>query len=149
VRAVAWWLALWLVWVASLTTGNWPELAVGAVVAGVCVVIGYQARRALGVRWWLRRGWLRGVRLLPWTVLTETFTVWRAAARRLRHGSAPGETRELPLRRGRSRARQTVAVLLLAATPGTVVVDVDRRRNVVLLHGVTAGPGPMERAVRS
>jgi multisubunit Na+/H+ antiporter MnhE subunit len=146
---VLWWAVLVLVWVSSLNTVTWQELAVAVVAAALCAGVTVAARRMVPRRRLPRAAWLRGLRLLPWLVLTETFLVWRTAFRQLRHRPASEVTRELRLGGGRSAARQAAAVMLLAATPGTVVVDVDSRANVVLLHSFTTSEGAMERAVRS
>jgi multisubunit Na+/H+ antiporter MnhE subunit len=82
--------------------------------------------------------------MLPGAVIGETFGVWRAALRPFH----PGWVRELRLGLERSRARQAIAVLLLSASPGTVVVDVDRKANVARVHGFADAEGAMERAVR-
>src|SRR6266536_1633190 len=149
VTLVVWWVALVLVWVASLSTVSVQELAVAGAAAALCVVLTAGARRMVRGRRLPRPRWYRGLWLLPRVVLTDTVGVWRMAARRLRHRPVREETRELRLEHERSPARQATAVMLLAATPGTVVVDVDSRANVVLLHSFTASEGPMERAVRS
>ena len=149
VRLVVWWVALALVWVASLSTVTWQELVVAGAVATLCVGVTAIAKHMVSGRRVPRPAWLRGLRLLPWTVLTETVLLWRMALRRLRHRPAEDVTRELRLDGERAPARQASAVMLLAATPGTVVVDVDRRANVVRLHSFSATEGPMERIVRS
>lgn len=110
---VVWSGVLVLVWVASLTTVTWQEIAVAAVVAVPCAIMARRAGRVVSVRWHVRCGWLRGLWRLPVAVLGETLTVWRAAAHR-----RSGELRELRLGHERSRARQAIAVLLLCATPG-------------------------------
>jgi multisubunit Na+/H+ antiporter MnhE subunit len=148
VKAVVWWVGLVSVWMASLTTPSWPEFVAAGVTAGVCVPVAARARRVLDARPAVRPAWLRGLWRLPGAVPRETVTVWQAAARRLR-APVRGELRELPLGGDRSTARQAVAVLLLAATPGTVVVTVDGKRNTVLLHGFPGAEGPVERSVRS
>jgi multisubunit Na+/H+ antiporter MnhE subunit len=149
VTLVVWWVALVLVWVASLSSVTWQELAVAGAAAALCVVVAAIARRMVPGRRLPGRAWLGGLWLLPRVVLTETLGVWRMAVRQVRHRPVGNVTRELRLGGERSQVRQATAVLLLAATPGTVVVDVDRRANVVLLHSFAASAGPMERAVRS
>ena len=149
VRLVVWWVALALVWVASLSAVTWQELVVAGAAAMLCVGVAVVAKRMVSGRRVPRPAWLRGLRLLPWAVLTETVLVWRMALRRIRRRPVEGVTRELRLDGERSPARQATAVMLLAATPGTVVVDVDRRANVVRLHSFVATEGPMERVVRS
>lgn len=146
---IAWWVLLALVWVASLTTLSWQELAAAAIAAGLCVLVADRARRVLAGRCRLRAAWLRGLRALPRAVLTETLLVWRTAARRTR---SPGGSREVRLGHERSQSRQASAVLLLGAAPATVVVDVDRRANVVRVHSLAEDAedeGALERAVRS
>lgn len=149
VKAVGWWVVLVAVWMASLTTPSWPEFVAAGVTAGVCVPVAARARRVLDVRPAVRLAWLRGLWRLPGAVLWETLAVWLAAAHTVRGAPVRGELRELPLRGDRSAGRQAVAVLLLAATPGTVVVTVDGKRNTVLLHGFPGAEGPVERSVRS
>jgi multisubunit Na+/H+ antiporter MnhE subunit len=144
VETLTWWVVLVLVWVASLTTVSVRELVVAAVVAVPCALTAARARRALASDPRVSVRWLRGVVRLPAAVVAETFAVWRAALRASR-----GTTREVRLGQQKSRARQAVGVILLAAAPGTVVIDVDREANVVLVHGLDDPEGAMERAVRS
>jgi multisubunit Na+/H+ antiporter MnhE subunit len=142
VARVLWSGGLVLVWVASLTVLTWQEFTVAVVVAVPGAVVATSARKAFAGRWRIRIGWLRPLRVLPGAVVAETFAVWRAAVRRLRGGE-----RELRLGQERSEARQAVAVALLAASPGTVVVDVDRKANVARIHSFADTEGAMERAV--
>jgi multisubunit Na+/H+ antiporter MnhE subunit len=146
---VLWWAVLALVWVASLNTVTWQELAVAAGAAALCAGVSAAATHMVPGQRLPRPAWLRGLWLLPWLVLTETFLVWHMALRQLRRRPATGVRRELRLGGERSPTRRAAAALLLAATPGTVVVDVDDRANVVVLHGFTASEGALERAVRS
>ncbi len=143
-ETLTWWVVLVLVWVASLSTVSVQELLVAVIVAVPCAMTATRAHRVLASNWRLRPSWLRGLLRLPGAVVADTFVVWRAA---LRHSG--GTTREVRLGNQKSGARQAVGVMLLGATPGTVVIDVDQAANVVLVHSFADAEGAMERAVRS
>ncbi|RSM91620.1 hypothetical protein DMH04_01165 [Kibdelosporangium aridum] len=133
-EVTTWWLVLAALWIASLTTVTWQELAVAAVCSVPCALVARKARHVLDVRWKRAPRWLRWVAALPGAVVQETLLVWRQALRR-----RDGETREIEV-----GTRRAVIVAMLSASPGTVVVN--DRQSTVVVHAF-GKPGPVERAV--
>jgi len=133
-RLVAWWCVLFGLWVALVGTKAWLELVAGACAAAIGTA-SLEVVRSQGVlafrfhaRWLLEAG-------RPLARIVPDFVVLTLALVRRRPGGAfravpfePGG--DTPLGAGR-RAFVTVAGSL---APNTLVVDVDRERNLLLVH---------------
>lgn len=144
-EALLWWVVTAGVWTATLTTATPTELAVAAAATLPCAVAAGFARRANGGRWRVRLAWLA----FPVTVLAElprqTLDVWvyalipgRRRCSTISRVVLPAEPEPV------AAARRAVALLALATTPGTVVLDSSSRRTWLLLHRVGPRPGGLE-----
>ena len=131
----AWWVVLFGLWTALVGTKAWLELVAGACAAVVGVIAAevVRAQRLLGFRFHVR--WLRDTGRPLARVLPDFVVLMLALVRRRRSRGAfravqfePGG--ETPLGAGR-RAFVTVAGSL---APNSLVVDIDRERNLVLVH---------------
>lgn len=126
----AWWWACCVgVWLLTLSSVSGAEVGVASGSAVPCALAAILARRALRASW---RGELRWVAWLPILiaqVALDTARIFGAVAvgRAGRRGSPPKLT---PVRvdgRGaRGALRQGLAALVVSASPGSLVVDVDR-----------------------
>lgn len=139
-ETAAWGVVCLGVWVVTLSTITVPELVLGALVAAACGALGAAARRALGIRGVLPWRWLRSVALLPAAVPLDAIAVLRS----LRHGEA-GRMERVHLNGAQgdgaaAEGRRAAYVLLVSASPGSVVLDVDPASGVAVVHVLGAGP---------
>jgi multisubunit Na+/H+ antiporter MnhE subunit len=130
-----WWLAFFGLWLALVGTKAWLELVAGACAAtiGLIALAVVTAQGLLGFRFhprWLVEAGRPLARIVP-----DFLLLARALLERRRRAGAfraipfdPGG--DTPLGAGR-RAFVTIAGSL---APNTLVVDVDRERNLLLVH---------------
>lgn len=141
-----WWVLTAAVWLATLNSRTWPELAVMAACTLPCAVMARSARRANAGRWRLRGAWLGWPVIAACEIPYQAVRVWVYSVT----GRAP-VIRELSLPYEPARvaaARRAAAVLALASTPGTVVLDSDPRKRSILLHLITRRRSWLETAVQ-
>ncbi|WP_160148855.1 Na+/H+ antiporter subunit E [Amycolatopsis alkalitolerans] len=143
-----WWAFLVVVWLATLNSVSVQEIVTAAVLAVPCAVVARTARRAAGLRWSIRLTWIRWLVMLPGAVIHDALAVLGLAARRRTH-ECHDEFRSMTLPRERgevARAGQEAAtVAVLSATPGSVVVDIDRDSGELLFHKMPIGRTRLER----
>ncbi|ORA25374.1 hypothetical protein BST12_03575 [Mycobacterium angelicum] len=141
-----WWILTAGVWLVTLSARTSSELAVMAVCTLPCAMLARPARRANAGRWQLRIGWLRWPLTMAGEVIPQTVQVWVYALRRtrptIRAVPLPDEPKAV------AAARRAAAVLTLATTPGTVVLDCDPRKRSVLVHLTGRRPSRLEQAVQ-
>ena len=124
------------------------ELVLAVLLGLVAALVASAARTAQPTSWSVRASWVRWLALLPLSVLRDAGAVARAALmgssgtwRRVPVAGAAGDT-------ARARAARSVAGLVLSASPGTVVVDVDPDAGTALVHALGSTRGSaLERAV--
>lgn len=141
--------ALWLL---TLSSVNLPEVVLAVAASLVCGVLAVAARRAVQGAWPLQAGWARWLLPLPVATLADGGRLLWLAWTVLRGRRIPdGEVGTVPLPRdrtaGRRSSRQAAGVLLVTATPGTVVLDVDETSGCLLVHRLGAGRPSMEEVV--
>jgi multisubunit Na+/H+ antiporter MnhE subunit len=137
-----WWAASMLLWLVLTSTVSLGEVITGfiasALVASEMTVLG--SRETPASRPPLR--WLRYVAPLPRRIVVDTWVLTLALARRVAGTSVRGRTSEVSLPTARSagerRAVGTLATILTSMSPNTIVVDIDERRRVAVLHEVAA-----------
>lgn len=149
------WACLTLgVWVVTLSSVPLGEMAIGAGAGLGAAVVATLARRALGGRWRPSPRWVAWVPHLVVSVPRDTLTLYVSALRRmgLSRSSVEFEVRsvQLPPEAPETRAaRLALGTLMVAATPGTVVIDEDPDSGELVVHGLTRGPSSLERRVAS
>ena len=141
---------VWLLTTSSIST---PELVAALLGALPCAVLAVLARRAVGGSWLPRAAWARWLLPLPVAVVADCGRLLRHAAAALVGRRIPkGEVGTVELTRDRAgrvwRARQAAAVLLVSATPGSMVLDVDAEKATAVLHSLGSGRPRMEEVVR-
>ena len=143
---LVWWILLFGLWVLldySLATA---ELAVGAGVAAVSALVTELVMGQAAVDFRIRLAWLRKAFALPGRVARDTVIVFGALWRLLAYGQQPpsGFT-ALPTAWGEESARGlTRRVLLVGGTsvaPNTLVLGIDREREVMIVHHLVRPPG--------
>jgi multisubunit Na+/H+ antiporter MnhE subunit len=137
------------IWMASLSAYSGQDLVVALACGALCAVAAAGARRAVRLDARPPAAALRWLATLPWSIALDTGRVlalpWRPRARasaggfrRMRIGP-PGKTPG-------AVGRRITAAVLLSATPGAYVVDVDPASGTALVHAVGA-PSPIEKSV--
>lgn len=141
------------VWLLTVSSVSAPELVAALVCALPCAVLAVVARHAVEGSWHPRAAWARWLLPLPVAVVADAGRVLRLAVLALVGRPIPeGDVRTLRLTHDRAgavwRARQSTAVLLVTAAPGTVVLDVDPDSAETVVHSLGSGPPRMEEVVR-
>jgi multisubunit Na+/H+ antiporter MnhE subunit len=148
-----WWAACTGTWLLTLSSLSTAEL-IAAVAAGLpCAVVAVLARRAVRGPLAPRAAWLRWLLPVPVAVLTDSARVLALAAGVLVGRRIPeGDLRTVVLPRDDSdddwQNRQAAAVVLVSASPGSVVLDVDPDSGEVLVHDLAAGRPDLLEAVQ-
>jgi len=113
--------------------------AIGAVADGVV-----KAKRFAKFRPRLKWFWLFAWE--PWYVLTGSAAIFWALARRLMGKRSEAQFRVVPFRAGgndpESAARRALAITLTTVSPETIVVGIDRERDLMLLHLIAPASTP-------
>lgn len=148
-ESAVWWALCLGVWLVTLSAVAWQELIVAALAAVPCGVMATAARVVAGNAWRIRAAWLRPIARLPIAIVTDTAQVIVAALRR-----RPVEFAELTLPGGRGEdppaaGRRALATLVVSASPGTFVADIDVESGSILVHKYAwRGPKIDEAATR-
>jgi multisubunit Na+/H+ antiporter MnhE subunit len=145
VLEVAFWWAVGVgLWLLTLSSVSGQEL-VAAIATGLpCAVMAVLARRVVRGPLQPRAAWLRWLLPVPVAVLTDSARVLGVAAGALIGRRIPdGDLRRVSLPRDDSaddwQNRQAAAVVLVSASPGTVVLDVDADTGRALVHELASG----------
>ncbi|MFE1862364.1 Na+/H+ antiporter subunit E [Streptomyces anandii] len=150
-EVVWWWVAAVGVWLLTLSSVTWQELAVAAACGLPAAVAAPAGRRAVGGCWRPRPGWIRWAATLPPSVLADTARVFWTALRHARDERPPGRVREVPLPHEApepvAAARRALATIALSSTPGTYVVDDDPERHRLVVHSLSESTSPTEKAI--
>jgi hypothetical protein len=137
-EVVLWWAGLFGLWLLTVSALSLPEIVAGLVVASGCAMLAVICRAALGVRWRFRFRWLAWLVPLGWEVLVDTV--------RLRPGRVSEEFAEIRLPEPAAAGRRAAAMMVLASSPSTVLVDELSDRIVV--HPIPHGHDLVRRAVQ-
>lgn len=145
-EVMAWTLAAWGVWLVSLTAISAEDLGVGGGCAVLCGLTAAAVRRLVQGHgrptWWTARPAV----LLPVVIAAEAVMVlaapWRPSHRRSRSGG--GRLQRLAITTGDTpvaRARRSFAVVVVSASPGSVVLEADPDTGDFVVHTFgSAGP---------
>jgi len=141
----AWWLAMFVAWVALVDTIAFPELVLGAAAAGVAAAIAFAVHRRGYIAFRPRARWLLRVPRLAWTVLADCVLLGGALWRRIvRREAIAGRTIRVPFDYGnddgRDGARRALVNLSVSLTPNSFVIDIDPEAHSLLVHQLVAQP---------
>ncbi len=130
-------------WVALDDSFAIDELLVGAGAAAIAALIAQAACRRAGLRFRLRAGWLLPALQLPWQVVVDTVTVYRALWRKLTRGEDPpggfAEVRVEPGEDGPAGIlRRTLIIGGRSFTPNAFVLGIDAEHAVMVVHQLVA-----------
>ena len=149
VELLVWWCVTTGVWMVSLSAYSAQDMVVALGCGLLCAVLAVLARRAVRLDARPPAALLRWLGALPWSIAVDTARVL-VLPYRTRARPAPGEFRRLrigpPGQTPEAVGRRTLAAVLMSATPGAYVVDVDPDTGVALVHAMGA-PSPIEREV--
>ncbi|VBA55770.1 Na+/H+ antiporter subunit E [Mycobacterium attenuatum] len=141
-----WWMLIAGVWLATLSSRTPAELAVMTVCTLPAAVMARSARRANAGSWQFRIGWLGWLATAARDVVPQAVGVGahRFTKRHAVIGAVPLPDETRPV----AAARRAAAVLTLATTPGTVVLQCDPDTRSVLMHCTRPRPSRLETAVQ-
>lgn len=144
VEAGLWWAAGVGVWLITLPAVTVPEVVVSAAAAVPCALLTVRARHAMEQSWGPDVGWLRGLAVLPLSVIADAARVLALPLRSARAKPRKSDLQTVPLsgqRRGPAgETRRAAATVLVSATPATVVVDSVPDDHALLVHRLVSGP---------
>jgi multisubunit Na+/H+ antiporter MnhE subunit len=129
----AWWSALTALWLLAAGALTRTELVAGLLAGAVSATSMLVVRHQRLFRFGFRARWLLDARAAPWQVLRDSVVVLAALARGPR-----SLWRERPFPAGgadaASAGRRAFHAWAGSLGPNTVVVDIDRDRDVALVH---------------
>jgi multisubunit Na+/H+ antiporter MnhE subunit len=146
-EVVVWWAACLGIWLVSLAAVSGSELLVATCASLPCGVLATAGRQAAQERWTLRPRWLLPLLVLPVAIVTDAVQVLASVLPGRRDG---GHFTTVAIRGGAgdepaAAGRRALATLIVSASPGSIIADIDRDSGEALVH-VLAGGGPrMER----
>jgi len=140
-------LGLWMLFVFQL---NWTEAAVGAAAVAFTIFLTQATLNSVALRFRPRIRWLFQASLLPKMIATDSWILAKDLIRRLQGKRTHSSYAEIHFPSGgsdsRSSARRALVLLFVSMTPNSVVLDVDPRREMILLHHLA--PAPVPKVVR-
>jgi len=146
---VAWWAALFALWLLLVESVATAELMAGVVASALAASVAEAVREREYVRFAPAASWLRFVPRLVWQVLEDCWILGVALARQLAGGRpARGVISRVPMRygddSGRAAARRALLNFGISITPNSYVIDFDAETSTAVLHQLVAGhPDPL------
>lgn len=126
----AWWTALTALWLLALGAMTRTDLVAGLLAGAASATAVLVVRHERLFRFRFRARWLLEARAVPWQMLRDSVVVVAALVRRPR-----SLWRERPFPAGDVNAgRRAFLAWAGSLGPNTVVVDIDREREVALVH---------------
>lgn len=148
-ETLLWWLLGAGFWLVTLTARPAQELVLAVLGALPVAVTARPARQANAGQWRFRIGWLGWVGTVLRELPVQAVQVWAYALITARRRCSTISEVWLPAEpEPVGAARRAAALLVLAATPATVVLDTDRRTQRLLLHRIRQHPGDLETRVQ-
>jgi multisubunit Na+/H+ antiporter MnhE subunit len=142
---LAWWVALFILWLLLVDTVEAQELLVGAIAASVAAGLAIAVHREGYMRFRPRARWLREAPWLAWEVIADCGLLAGALWRKLiGRQQVHGVTIRVPFHHGgdggRDGARRALVNFAVSLTPNSYVVDIDPEADSLLVHRLVAGP---------
>lgn len=140
---LVWWSLLMALWVWVDDTLLFPELLVGAIVAGLAATLAELAQYQAASHVRVRSEWLGLLTPLPKALLLDTWTVLVALWRQLVSGTPPPSGfREEPCLHGgddgESDTRRSLLLGIRSFAPNTLALGIDPERDVLVTHQLVA-----------
>jgi multisubunit Na+/H+ antiporter MnhE subunit len=152
-EAAVWGILLFAGYLALVSQRSGSEIVLGALLSAIAGGATVLARRMTGSGFAVPQGWPAVLLRLPAAVLADTWLlvrlIWRVPTQRasqeggLRTLQLAGQPDEL-----REQSWQAVGGLLLSLSPGSFVVDSSGHPATLVVHGIRADGGLLERSMR-
>jgi multisubunit Na+/H+ antiporter MnhE subunit len=138
---LAWWVAMFAFYLALVDTRQYPELVLGSIVAAAGASAAVAIRSARPLRASLPPGLLRLLPAVLWSLVSQSVLVLGFLAGRLAGRRRRGHFRTAPFRGGgdgpRDVGRRALTEGLGSLGPNTIVVGIDRERDLIVVHQLT------------
>lgn len=140
---VAWWLALFAIWMLLVDSLARPEVIAGMGAAFLALPVALLVSARVERRFQMRARWLRELRSAPFFVLRDSLLVLRALCLHvIGRETMRGEFRLVPWSPAEgddvaANSWQAFAVIATSIAPNTYVIGVDPERGVALAHQLT------------
>jgi len=135
---LAWWVAMFAFYLALVDTRQHPELILGAIVAAAGASAAVAIRSARPLRASLALELLRALPAAIWSLVSQSALVLGFLVRRLVGRRQRGRFRTAPFRGGgdepRDVGRRALTEGLGSLGPNTIVVGIDRERDLIVVH---------------
>ena len=144
-RWLAWWGALFVLYLLLTCTIAVAEVVVGAVAAALATAAAEVAQNAGGLKRRPRLSWIAKLARLPWRVLVDCGILGLALYRRVfGKEHLEGSFHAIPFamhgQDAVSVARRAMITASISLAPNTYVVALDRQRNLLLVHQLIPSP---------
>lgn len=142
-RGVAWWLALFAIWMLLVDSLARPEVIAGFGAAFLALPVALLVSARVERRFQMRARWLRELRSAPFFVLRDSLLVLRALCLHvIGRETMRGEFRLVPWSPAEgddveANSWQAFAVIATSIAPNTYIIGVDPERGVALAHQLT------------
>ena len=140
---VAWWLALFAIWMLLVDSLARPEVIAGMGAAFLALPVALLVSARVERRFQMRARWLRELRSAPFFVLRDSLLVLRALCLHvIGRAAMRGEFRLVPWLPAEgddvaANSWQAFAVIATSIAPNTYIIGVDPERGVALAHQLT------------
>jgi hypothetical protein len=145
---LGWWLALFAVYLALVDTRQYPELVLGSVVAAVGATAALAIRAARPLRASFDPALLRLVPAAAWSLVADSALVIGFLARRVAGRRRRGRFRTARFRAGGDGptdvTRRALTESLGSLGSNTIVIGIDRERDLVLVHQLVERDGDLD-----
>ncbi|MGH9074214.1 MAG: Na+/H+ antiporter subunit E, partial [Acidimicrobiales bacterium] len=136
---LVWWTVLMAFWVLLDDSIALAELLAGAGAAALGAFLAEAVQYQAATRFRMRIEWVQPALRLPWQVLKDTVTVFRALWDRLVHGIEPASGfAEVPEAYGDDTAegvtRRALMVMGASVAPNTLSLGIDEAGGVMVVH---------------
>ena len=135
---LGWWAAMFLLYLALVDTRQHPELVLGSIVAAAAASAAMGIRATRRLRGSVDVALLRVVPRAAWGLVAESVLILGYLIGRLAGRRGRGRFRAVPFRAGgdgpRDVARRALSESLGSLGPNTIVIGIDRERDLILVH---------------
>jgi multisubunit Na+/H+ antiporter MnhE subunit len=144
---VVWTIALFVAWLALVGTVAWLELVAGGCAAAIAAFAAQVVRERGLLQYRVPAAALRHARRPMVRIVPDFWILIVALVRALVSGHRPsGAYQALPFPAGGSDAQsagaRAFAIAAGSLAPNSVIVDVDREQDLMLVHTLVPGKGP-------
>ena len=137
-RAAGWWLGLFAIYLSLAGKMSAAEVVTGAALAVIATVALTTVRAESGVRYELKKSWLRPLAPMPFRMLSESFLVLGANCARFFRARGSGRFSEREFNPGNnhpsSRTRRALVTMASSLPPNSFVIAIAQEAHRLLVH---------------